>query len=651
MDGTKISVVIPVYGTEAYLRECLDSVIAQTLRAIEVIVIIDASPDRSAEVARCYAENDHRIKVIEKPVNEGLPAARNTGVAASAGEYVIHLDSDDFWTDAHMLEALYVMAVSEGCDMLRFNGHEYRAGKPGAPILNTLELVNGRFDEDRQLWCYRSVFLYLFKKSFLDGHGLFFREDITLGEDGIFLSAALSAASSVSSTSASYYAYRIRDSGMMKRSWSLDEFLEEETAAQLVADNISGNDAALQTHLSYRISAYWLNVLCAKLFRDLSKRERMEYYALARENFSRLNLYSSGLPRLNLAAGRVLHRYFNSPDFEKLDRTVRLMGTASSALPVITRLIDFTGRSFGFGIRILKSLQAAFHSVFSVSSGTERSFENIESIPSCCFTLPSRRRTAGVSAMLRVRNEEKRIRACIESIADVFDEIVVIDNGSDDATGEIVNQLSHSEKYGEKIRLFSYPHRVARCGAEHARTPGNSVHSLAYYYNWCVSKCRYGMICKWDADMLLAPDSASAFRSFTRWFVRRKGMFLGVFPVQTVYIDAEGQWYGAESEVNEEIRLFPNTSRVRFTKGESWEELTPEASLFVRRLAPVCVHEVKDVNEDEFSHWSEVRFRGARKALEFRNFNKVRQNLHSRDHAAFFPLDAPRKRGGTRISS
>lgn len=91
----KISIIIPVYNVEKYLSQCLDSVINQTYSNIEIICVIDGSPDNSPEICREYAEKDDRIIVIEQE-NQGLSAARNTGIAAAKGEYTIFLDSDDW---------------------------------------------------------------------------------------------------------------------------------------------------------------------------------------------------------------------------------------------------------------------------------------------------------------------------------------------------------------------------------------------------------------------------------------------------------------------------------------------------------------------------------------------------------------------------
>lgn len=103
----KVSVIIPVYNTEQYLAECLDSVINQSLKEIEVIIINDKSPDNSISVIKDYAKRDNRIVVIDKTVNEGVGKARNDGIQAAKGEFLIFMDSDDLYPSAMVLEMLY----------------------------------------------------------------------------------------------------------------------------------------------------------------------------------------------------------------------------------------------------------------------------------------------------------------------------------------------------------------------------------------------------------------------------------------------------------------------------------------------------------------------------------------------------------------
>ena len=91
----RVSVIIPVYNTERYLTQCLESIVSQTLEDIEIICVNDGSKDGSADILRDYARRDRRVIVIDQP-NQGLSAARNAGASAAAGDYLYFLDSDDY---------------------------------------------------------------------------------------------------------------------------------------------------------------------------------------------------------------------------------------------------------------------------------------------------------------------------------------------------------------------------------------------------------------------------------------------------------------------------------------------------------------------------------------------------------------------------
>lgn len=105
----KITVIIPVYNMQEYLEECLDSVVTQSLRDIEIICINDGSNDNSAAILRAYEGRDTRIKVIDQK-NRGVAAARNTGIRAAGGKYVVFMDPDDLYPADDVLESLYTAA-------------------------------------------------------------------------------------------------------------------------------------------------------------------------------------------------------------------------------------------------------------------------------------------------------------------------------------------------------------------------------------------------------------------------------------------------------------------------------------------------------------------------------------------------------------
>ena len=111
----KVSVIVPVYNTEQYLKECVDSLLKQTLTDLEIILIDDGSPDNSAYICDEYAKLDSRVKVIHKE-NGGLSSARNAALDICKGEYIGFVDSDDF-VEPTMFEELYNSAINYNSDI------------------------------------------------------------------------------------------------------------------------------------------------------------------------------------------------------------------------------------------------------------------------------------------------------------------------------------------------------------------------------------------------------------------------------------------------------------------------------------------------------------------------------------------------------
>ena len=111
----KISVIIPVYNVEKYLKKCLDSICNQTLQDIEIICVDDGSSDSSLEILRQYEAKDSRVKVLTQS-NQKQGAARNNGISIAKGEYLGFIDSDD-WIDLDYYEQLYNSAKTFDCDI------------------------------------------------------------------------------------------------------------------------------------------------------------------------------------------------------------------------------------------------------------------------------------------------------------------------------------------------------------------------------------------------------------------------------------------------------------------------------------------------------------------------------------------------------
>lgn len=141
-----VSIVIPVYNVEKYLRQCLDSVVCQTFKDIEIIIVDDGSQDNCGSICDEYAAKDKRITVIHQQ-NKGLSEARNAGIEAASGEYFMFIDSDD-WVEPDLLKKLCDTAFENDADMCccthkRQEGKRVYVRKGRSEPLEDMEIYEG----------------------------------------------------------------------------------------------------------------------------------------------------------------------------------------------------------------------------------------------------------------------------------------------------------------------------------------------------------------------------------------------------------------------------------------------------------------------------------------------------------------------------
>lgn len=209
----KFSVIIPVYNVEAYLQVCLDSVLNQTFEDWEAICVNDGSTDNSAAILEEYGHKDGRFKIVSQP-NGGLSAARNMGLKAAAGEYVLFLDSDD-WLESNALKIISQSLNDE--DMLCFSGRRFfEKGNRyhEADQLKPQEYTTGMdyYNENALAvrdFAFVCVVLRAYKREFLLSHDLWFKEGI-FHEDNLFTPLACYYAEKVKVVNDCLYDYRVR---------------------------------------------------------------------------------------------------------------------------------------------------------------------------------------------------------------------------------------------------------------------------------------------------------------------------------------------------------------------------------------------------------------------------------------------------------
>lgn len=209
----KFSIIIPVYNVEAYLHQCLDSVLCQDFSDWEAVCVNDGSTDGSAAILEDYVAKDARFRLVTQP-NGGLSAARNAGLDAAQGEYILFLDSDDWLVE----NALKVLSTNlSGEDMLCFSGRRFFEKTHG---FNPSDLLkNGNYQSGMDYYnenallprdfAFVCVVLRAYRRTFLMDNGLRFKEGI-LHEDNLFTPLACYYAKEVRVINVCLYNYRVR---------------------------------------------------------------------------------------------------------------------------------------------------------------------------------------------------------------------------------------------------------------------------------------------------------------------------------------------------------------------------------------------------------------------------------------------------------
>ena len=210
-----VSVIIPVYNVEEYLAECMDSVFSQSLENLEIICVNDCSTDNSSSMLDRYALQTDQIRIIEHSENQGLAAARNTGLESARGEYVYFLDSDDLLFSRESLRHLYEMAQKDTSDEVigatlrwyeetgeRLYEHHNEYLKDN---LHGVLFQGHEYLRHNAIACNK-----LLKRSFLAKQNIQFNSDLRKFEDNIFSWKTHLQASSISLSLQATYLHRIR---------------------------------------------------------------------------------------------------------------------------------------------------------------------------------------------------------------------------------------------------------------------------------------------------------------------------------------------------------------------------------------------------------------------------------------------------------
>ena len=207
-----VSIIVPIYKVEDYIRECIDSILAQTYPDFELILVDDGSPDSCGRICDDYAKRDNRIKVVHK-VNGGLTSARNAGLEVAKGEWIMHVDGDD-WIEPDMIESLIEAAQITGADMVIGDFVKY------GPSAGYNKLPTWSSDKKKSMTNYiayvmTTIWGSIAKRSLYADHSLKSPEGISYCEDFHLIVRLCHFAKKVVNVHRSFYHYRYRPTSIM----------------------------------------------------------------------------------------------------------------------------------------------------------------------------------------------------------------------------------------------------------------------------------------------------------------------------------------------------------------------------------------------------------------------------------------------------
>lgn len=289
----RFSIIIPCYNTAPYLKKCLESIIRQTYQNWEIIAVNDGSTDNTLDILKDYSEKDNRIKVINQE-NKGVSAARNKAIEAAKGEYLIFIDSDDWYKDGHSLEQIVESLAHDDIDIIVFRYQCVKEKKEDCSE-NVLFYFNKMkeyiYTGEKYLYTVLSIdkqylwypWLYAFKREFWIGNKFQFDENLWIQEDADIIYKVLLKAEKVKVLDSSIYQYRIREDSAC-HSLSFQSMKEQLDCCLRNIDTVSSLD--IQEDLK---SLLYNNFVCTYFMilstaNYLNKNNRKKIWTLLKKN-------------------------------------------------------------------------------------------------------------------------------------------------------------------------------------------------------------------------------------------------------------------------------------------------------------------------------------------------------------------------------
>ena len=205
------SIIIPVYNSEKYLSQCIQSVINQKYNNLEIIIIDDCSTDKSIKIIKSFAKKYNNIKIICNKKNQGVSVCRNKGISKAVGKYIIFLDSDDYLINRGLKKLANLVQNNNGTNLVIFTHYTVKVGNKFVKHKNIFQnnLFDSKISDSLNINQYIYCWNYVFERNFIIKEKLQFLPGVNIGEDQLFVYKSLSCCKKFIFCSISFYCYRL----------------------------------------------------------------------------------------------------------------------------------------------------------------------------------------------------------------------------------------------------------------------------------------------------------------------------------------------------------------------------------------------------------------------------------------------------------
>ena len=289
-----VSIIVPIYNVDKYLNKCIDSLINQDYPNLEIILVVDGSPDNSLTICREYEKNDNRIIVIDKE-NGGVSSARNNGLKIAKGEYIVFVDADD-WLEFNFISYMVNLMECNHCEFglslnsIKSDSEEVNIEEQ-VEIMNQVDTTALLLSTRVDVGCWNKIY----KKDLLERNNIYFDESQFYGEGLLFITTVAQNASSTVVTNKKIYHYRQDNLMSATKKYNYNKYVNGEKSLDIIKSNLIYKDEKIYKQLNIHYCLFFRNAILDTYLNNKKK----EYWKMYKYWKKQLWMYSKVVFKYN----------------------------------------------------------------------------------------------------------------------------------------------------------------------------------------------------------------------------------------------------------------------------------------------------------------------------------------------------------------